>query len=140
MDKEGAGRKILVVDDKEENRRLVRKVLVIHGYAIIEAASGEAAIELVQSQLPDLILMDLRLREGIDGIEATKRLKAMSSVGHIPIVAITASVSPEDMERALESGCSGFIRKPIDIDEFPGQVARYLALNQQPGDEYSTRP
>jgi two-component system cell cycle response regulator DivK len=125
MDKEGTGKKILVVDDKEENRRLVRKILTRHGYSIVEVATGELAIELAESERPDLILMDLRLREGIDGIEATRRLKALPSVAHIPVVAITASVSPEDMQRALDSGCSGFIRKPIDLDEFPGQVAKH---------------
>ena len=127
MDREGTGKKILVVDDKEENRRLLRKLLVLHGYGIVEAATGEAAVELAQSEHPDLVLMDLRLREGIDGIEATMRLKCMPSVAGIPVVAITASVSPEDVQRALDSGCSGFIRKPIDIDEFPGQIAQYLA-------------
>ena len=127
MEKEGSGKRILVVDDKEENRRLERKVLTLHGYGIIEVATGELAIETAQSERPDLILMDLRLREGIDGIEATRRLKALPSVAYIPVVAITASVSPEDMQRALDSGCSGFIRKPIDIDEFPKQVGRYLA-------------
>jgi len=127
MEKEGTGKKILVVDDKEENRRLLRKLLALHGYGIVEAATGEAAIELAQSEHPDLILMDLRLREGIDGIEATIRLKATPAVAGIPVVAITASVSPEDAQRALDSGCNGFIRKPIDIDEFPGQIAQYLA-------------
>ncbi len=126
MDKEGTGKKILVVDDKEENRRLLRKVLALHGYSILEAATGEAAIELAQSERPDLILMDLRLREGIDGIETTRRLKALPSVAKTPVVAITASVSPEDMQRALDAGCSDFIRKPIDIDEFPRQVARHI--------------
>lgn len=126
MDKEGSGKKILVVDDKEENRRLIRKVLTLHGYIVVEVATGEAAIEAAQSERPDLILMDIRLREGIDGIEVTRRLKALPEVAHIPVVAVTASVSPEDAQRALDSGCSGFIRKPIDIDEFPGQVARHL--------------
>jgi two-component system, cell cycle response regulator DivK len=126
METEGSGKKILVVDDKEENRRLIRKILRIHGYIIVEASSGETAIELAQTEAPSLVLMDIRLREGIDGIEATKRLKALPGVANIPIVAITASVSPEDMQRALDSGCKGFIRKPIDIDEFPKQVAQYL--------------
>jgi len=127
MEKEGTGKKVLVVDDKEENRRLLRKLLMLHGYAIIEAATGETAIELAQSERPDLVLMDLRLREGIDGIEATIRLKAIPALAGIPVVAITASVSPEDVQRALDSGCNGFIRKPIDIDEFPKQIAEYLA-------------
>ena len=126
MTLEGSGKKILVVDDKEENRRLIRKVLSRHGYEILEVPSGELAIELAESGFPDLILMDLRLREGIDGIEATRRLKALPSVAHIPVVAITASVSPEDIQRALDCGCSGFIRKPIDIDVFPDQIARYF--------------
>jgi two-component system cell cycle response regulator DivK len=127
MGNEGAGKKILVVDDKEENRRLLRKILVLRAYIIIEAVTGERAIELAQTERPDLILMDIRLRDGIDGIEATRRLKKLPSVANIPVVAITASVSPEDMQRALDTGCSGFIRKPIDIDEFPKQVAQYIS-------------
>jgi two-component system, cell cycle response regulator DivK len=127
MEKEGTGKKILVVDDKEENRRLLRKILSLHAYNILECATGEDSIEMAIKEKPDLILMDIRLREGIDGIEATKRLKAESETKKIPIVAITASVSPEDMQRALESGCSGFIRKPIDIDELPVQVANYIS-------------
>jgi two-component system, cell cycle response regulator DivK len=126
MEKEGTGKKILVVDDKEENRRLLKKILVLHAYSIIEAATGEKAIELAQIELPDLILMDIRLREGIDGIEATRRLKALPGVNHIPIVAITASVSQDDLQRALDSGCSGFIRKPIDINELPEQISKYI--------------
>jgi CheY-like chemotaxis protein len=127
MEQSGAGKKVLVVDDKEENRRLLKKILVLHAYSIIEAASGEKAIELAQSEKPDLILMDIRLREGMDGIEATRRLKALPPpVSNIPIVAITASVSPEDVQKAIKNGCSGFIRKPIDIDEFPKQIANYL--------------
>jgi len=128
MNDEGNGKTILVVDDKEENRRLIRKVLALHGYGIIEVDVGELAIETALSEHPDLVLMDLRLREGIDGIETTRRLKALPEVSRIPIVAITASVSPADVQRALDSGCSGFIRKPIDIDEFPAQVAQYLAM------------
>jgi len=126
MAAEGQAKKILIVDDKEENRRLIRKVLSRYGYEILEVPSGELGIEVAESEFPDLILMDLRLREGIDGIEATRRLKALPSVAHIPVVAITASVSPEDIQRALDCGCSGFIRKPIDIDEFPDQIARYF--------------
>jgi two-component system cell cycle response regulator DivK len=125
--KEGIGKKVLVVDDKEENRRLLKKILRLHGYTVIEAESGESAIIISQTEIPDLILMDIRLREGIDGIETTRRIKDLKQQKPIPIVAITASVSPEDMQRALDSGCSGFIRKPIDIDEFPIQVAGYIS-------------
>jgi two-component system, cell cycle response regulator DivK len=126
MEKEGLGKKILVVDDKEENRRLLKKVLIFHSYSVIEAATGETAIDLAQAELPNMILMDIRLREGMDGIEATKRLKELPGTSKIPIIAITASVSPEDMQRALDSGCSGFIRKPIDVNEFPEKISEYL--------------
>jgi two-component system, cell cycle response regulator DivK len=127
MEKENTGKKVLVVDDKEENRRLLKKLLVFYGYNVVETATGEGAIDLTQTELPDLILMDIRLREGIDGIEATRRLRALPAVSRIPIIAITASVSPEDIQRALDSGCSGFIRKPIDINEFPRLIAEYIA-------------
>jgi len=127
MEKEGAGKKILVVDDKEDNRRLVGKVLGLRGYEVIGAATGEDAVKMAQTELPDLILMDIRMPGGIDGLEATRRIKALPELAHIPILAMTASVRPEDMQRALDEGCSGFVRKPIDIDELPKQVAQYIA-------------
>ena len=127
MEKEGVSKKILVVDDKEDNRVLVGKVLRLRGYEIIEAATGEAAVNVAQTELPDLILMDIRMPGGIDGLEATRRIKALPQLAHIPILAVTASVRPEDMQRALNEGCSGFIRKPIDIDELPKQVAEHIA-------------
>ncbi len=127
MEKEGTGKKILVVDDKEDNRRLVGKVLGFRGYEVIGAGTGEDAINMAQTELPDLILMDIRLPGGIDGLEATRRIKALPQLAHIPILAMTASVRPEDMQRALSEGCNGFIRKPVDIDEFPRQVAEHIA-------------
>lgn len=127
MEKEGAGKKILVVDDMPENIRLVKKVLEARGYKVIEAQTGADAINAAQSEFPDLILMDVRLPGGIDGLEATRRIKALSQLAHIPILAMTASVRLEDMHRALDAGCVGFIRKPIDINELPKQVAQYIA-------------
>jgi len=126
MEKEGVGKKILVVDDKEDSRRLVGKVLGHRGYDVIGAATGEDAIKIAQTEFPDLILMDIRLPGGIDGMEATRRIKAMPKLAHIPILAMTASVRPEDMQRALDVGCSSFARKPIDINELPKQVLQYI--------------
>ena len=126
MEKEGAGKKILVVDDREDSRRLVWKVLGHRGYEVIEAGTGEDAINMAQSELPALILMDIRLPGGIDGLEATGRIKAIPQLAHIPILAMTASVRPEDMHQALNEGCNGFVRKPIDIDELPKQVAEHI--------------
>ena len=127
MQKEGAGKKILVVDDKKDSRGLVKKVLGLRGYEVIEAATGEDAINMAQTELPDLILMDIRLPGGIDGMEATRRIKALSQVAHVPILAMTASVRPEDKQSTLEAGCDDFIRKPIDIDQLPKQVAEHIA-------------
>lgn len=127
MKKEGAGRKILVVDDMPESIRLVKKVLEVRGYKVIEAQTGADAINTAQTEFPDLILMDVRLPGGIDGLEATRRIKALSQLAHIPILAMTASVRLEDMHWALDAGCVDFIRKPIDINEFPRQVAQYIA-------------
>lgn len=127
MEKEGTGKKIMVVDDKEDSRVLVAKVLRSHGYEVIGARSGEEAISLAQKETPDLILMDVRLPGGIDGLEATQRIKVLPELAHVPILAMTASVRPEDEQRALDKGCDGFIRKPIDIDALPKQVAEHIA-------------
>ena len=127
MEKESAGKKVLVVDDKEDNRVLVGKVLRLRGYEVIGAGTGEEAISMAQTELPALILMDIRMPGGIDGLEATRRIKALPQLAHIPILAMTASVRPEDMQQALNEGCSGFVSKPIDIDELPKQVAEYIA-------------
>ncbi len=127
MEKEGADRKILVVDDMPESIRLVKKVLEARGYKVIEAQTGVDAINTAQTEFPDLFLMDVRLPGGIDGLEATRRIKALSQLAHIPILAMTASVRLEDMHWALDAGCVGFIRKPVDINELPRQVAQYIA-------------
>ncbi len=127
MAKEGTGKKILVVDDREDSRRLVVKVLGLRGYEVIEARTGEDAINMAQTELPALILMDVRLPGGIDGLEATRRIKALPQAARVPILAMTASVRPQDIQSALDAGCSGFIRKPIDIDELPGRVAEHIA-------------
>jgi CheY-like chemotaxis protein len=126
MEKVGEGKKILVVDDQEDSRILVAKVLKHHGYEVIGARGGEEAISLTQRELPDLILMDLRLPGGMDGLEATRRIKALPQLAHIPVIAMTASVRAEDERRALDGGCDGFLRKPVDINALPGQVADFI--------------
>ncbi len=133
MEKEGTGRKILVVDDKEDSRVLVGKVLRIRGYEVIGAGTGEDAITMAQNELPDLILMDIRLPGGIDGLEATRRIKALPQTAHIPVLAMTASVRPEDIQMALDAGCSSFVRKPIDINELPNEVAEHIARASSAG-------
>jgi CheY-like chemotaxis protein len=120
-------KKGLVVEDNGANMYLIRFLLEKSGYEVIGAMTGEEAIRITEIELPDVILMDVRLPGGIDGLEATRRIKAMSHLSHIPIMAITASIRPEDELQALDAGCSGFISKPVDINELPKQVAEYIA-------------
>jgi len=127
MQEEGTGRKVLVVDDKPEMILLVQEVLKHRGYEVVGASNGEEAIGTAEIELPDVILMDVRMPGGIDGLEATRRIKEVPHLAHIPIVAVTASIRSEDEQRALDAGCSGFISKPIDINELPRQVAMYIA-------------
>lgn len=120
------GKKILVVDDNPDSRELVVKILRRNGYQMIEAVNGQDALEKAIAERPDLILMDRSLPQ-MDGDEVTRRLKDRKEFHDIPIVALTAHAMRGDRERALEAGCAGYLSKPIDVRQLPGQVAAYLA-------------
>ena len=116
---------ILIVEDNEKNLKLARDVLRFHGYRTVEAVDGESAITMSLEHLPALILMDIQL-PGIDGIVTMKRIRADARTKHIPTVVLTASVVSGDRERFNEAGFDGFIAKPIEVKEFPGQVRAHL--------------
>ena len=120
---------ILYIEDNIDNRTLVRRVLQIEGYRVMEAESGFKAFELLRSEVPDLVLMDINLPD-MDGYEITTRLKQMPSLARVPVIAMTANVMKGDREKTLAAGCDGYISKPIDIDTLPGQIARFLRKNQ----------
>jgi two-component system cell cycle response regulator DivK len=124
----GSSQKILVVEDNQDNRELVVKVLKINGYHVIEAVDGEEAIEKTRAENPDLILMDLFIPK-IDGYEVTRRLKRDIDLKGIPIIALTAHAMKGDMEVALAAGCDGYIPKPIDVRELPKQIEHFLKGN-----------
>jgi two-component system cell cycle response regulator DivK len=117
--------KILYVEDNIDNRILVRRILMAEGYNMLEAQDAYQALQVVQSQRPDLILMDINMPE-IDGYTLTSRLKEMPGLGSVPIIALTANVMRGDRERSLEAGCDGYIQKPIDVDQLPAQIKRFL--------------
>lgn len=117
--------KILVVEDNDDNRALVTKVLTRQGHRLIEAASGEQALVLAEEDPPDLILMDLDLA-GLSGLDVTRRLKGDPRFAHIPVVALTAYAMVGDREKALKAGCDGYLSKPVDVRKLPEQVAAYL--------------
>ena len=123
--KEGLPKKILIVDDNQDSRKLAGKKLKNVGYQMIEAADGEDALEKAVAENPDLILMDISIPK-IDGYEVTRRLKSQVSFKNTPIIALTAHAMKGDKEKAMESGCEGYISKPIDIHELPNQIKSYL--------------
>ena len=120
-----AGPKILYIEDNRDNRILVRRVLEVEGYDVVEAEDGWIGLRAAQAQRFDLVLVDINLPE-VDGYEVTARLKALDTMADVPIVAITANVMKGDREKTLAAGCTGYIQKPIDVDLLPMQVASFL--------------
>ena len=110
------GERILIVEDNEKNTKLFRDVLQATGYATLEAATGEDAIELATVHEPALVLMDVHL-PGIDGLETLTRLRADGRTASIPVLAVTAQAMRGDRERFLDAGFDGYLSKPIDVME-----------------------
>ncbi|MDQ7786335.1 MAG: response regulator [Thermodesulfovibrionales bacterium] len=118
-------RTILVVEDNQDSRELVVKVLKNKGYQMIEAEDGEEAIQKALTERPNLILMDISIPK-IDGYEVVKRLKSMEEFRDTPIVALTAHAMKGDREKFISAGFEGYISKPINVREFPELVRNYL--------------
>ena len=117
--------RILVVEDNVLNLKLVRDVLQVAGFEVIEATTGEQGIMLAIEGRPDLILMDLQL-PGIDGSEALRAIRQDPRTTAIPVVAVSAFAMKADRERALREGFDGYLEKPISIRALPGQVGGFL--------------
>ncbi len=116
--------RILYIEDNLSNRTLVRRILEADGLEVVEAGDAAEGIEVARQLVPDLILMDLSMPE-LDGLTATRNLRQIPALRHVPVIAITANVMHDDRRRALEV-CDGYIPKPIDVDSFPAEVRRYL--------------
>jgi len=121
-----AGELILIVEDNEKNRRLVRDVLQFKGYQTIESETGEEGVELARSRQPALVLMDIQL-PGIDGITALKRLRADPATHDIRVMAVTASAMTQDRQTILAAGFDGYQSKPINVKGFLEAVQELLA-------------
>ena len=121
-----AGELILVIEDNEKNRKLVRDVLTFKGYTIIEAETGEEGVRLAKERQPRLVLMDIQL-PGINGIEALRQLRADDTTRSIPVVAVTASAMDRDRQTIMAAGFDAYQSKPLNVKEFMAAVEAILA-------------
>ncbi len=118
-------KRILIVEDQEDNRMILRDVLSTAGYHLIEALNGEDGVKLAQSERPDLILMDIQLPV-MDGYEATRRIRQVAALKSIPIIAVTSYALSGDEEKARAAGCDGYVAKPFSPRELLARVREYL--------------
>jgi CheY-like chemotaxis protein len=117
--------KILLIEDNEQNRDALSRRLQRRGYDIVMAGDGKQGVDMAQSELPDLILMDLNLPD-IDGWEATRLIKAAPETSAIPIIAMTAHAIVGDQERALQAGCDDYHAKPVEFPKLLTQIEAML--------------
>ena len=116
---------ILVVEDQEDNRRIMRDLLTSVGYEVMEAVTGEEGVAAAETHRPDLILMDVQL-PGLDGYEATRQIKANPDLEHIPIIVVTSYALSGDDVKAFEAGCNAYVSKPFSPRELLAKIREYL--------------
>jgi two-component system cell cycle response regulator DivK len=118
-------KRILAIDDQEDNRRILRDLLAAVDYEVLEAMDGEDAVAQAEKHVPDLILMDIQL-PGIDGYEATRRIKTNPLLKHIPVIAVTSYALTGDEDKAMEAGCDAYIAKPYSPRALLAKVREFL--------------
>ncbi len=118
-------KRILVVEDTEDNRQILRDLLTSAGFELIEAVDGAAGVAMAREHRPDLILMDIQLPV-IDGYEATRRIKADPALAGIPVIAVTSYALSGDEEKTRAAGCDGYIAKPFSPRQLLGKVREFL--------------
>lgn len=121
--------KVLLVEDTEDNRQMMRRLLEMSGYQVLEAINGEEAVKLASEERPRIILMDLSLPL-IDGLTATRRIRSSPGLSKVPIVAVSAHDTADFHSEALAAGCNAYITKPIDYPELEEIVNRLLSNDQ----------
>ena len=130
MSSKGTMKTILIVEDNAKNMKLVRDLLQHHGHRTLEADMGEVGLALALQERPDLVLMDIQL-PGIDGATVLARIREDASFDAMPVLAVSASVMPDEQQRVVRSGFDGFIAKPISIKPFLAAVQRALTEGRQ---------
>jgi two-component system, cell cycle response regulator DivK len=123
-------KKILIVEDNEKNMKLVRDILVHQGHQVIEAVTGEAGVRLALAERPDLVLMDIQLPD-ISGVTALQRMREDAALDAVPVLAVSASVMPDEQQRIVSSGFDAFIAKPLSLKSFLTTVNEALASGRK---------
>jgi two-component system, cell cycle response regulator DivK len=118
-------KRILVIEDTEDNRQIVRDLLTSVGYETIEAIDGAAGVAMAEAQRPDLILMDIQLPE-IDGYEATRRIRAIPELARVPIIAVTSYALSGDEAKTRAAGCDGYVAKPFSPRQLLSKIREFL--------------
>ena len=118
-------KRILVVEDTEDNRQIIRDLLSSVGYELIEAVDGAEGVAMAQSEHPDLILMDIQLPV-IDGYEATRRIRAIPELARVPIIAVTSYALSGDEAKARDAGCDAYVTKPYSPRALLAKIREYL--------------
>jgi CheY-like chemotaxis protein len=126
MEEENERVTVLLVEDTEDNRFMMRRLLEMTGYRVIEAMNGEEAVRLADSEEPNLILMDLSLPV-IDGLAASRLIRKLPRLGNTPIIAVSAHDSSDFQSDAIEAGCNSYITKPIDFAELEELIEQLLS-------------
>ncbi|MBT9536654.1 MAG: response regulator [Planctomycetota bacterium] len=116
-------KRILIAEDDEPNRRLIKDVLMYHGYEVIEAVNGAEAVKMAAGHKPDLVLMDLQMPV-MNGVEAIRQLKNSPETKDIKIIAVTGLAMESDRENTMKMGADGYMAKPIDIRQLPEAIER----------------
>ena len=127
-------RRILLIEDNAQNRYLVTFLLQARGWEVVHAEDGPAGLALAEQIDPALVLLDIQL-PGMDGYAVTRALRAIPKFNSVPVVAVTSYAMPGDRERCVESGCNGYLEKPIDPETFAMSVEQFL--NAGPGEKNS---
>jgi CheY-like chemotaxis protein len=120
-----AAKTVLVIEDNELNMKLVKSLLQLGSYQVLEAQDAERGIKLAGDHLPDLILMDIQL-PGMDGLAATRLLKKNEALKNIPIIALTSYAMQGDEQKAMDAGCAGYLTKPIHTRDFLERIDQFL--------------
>ena len=125
MKKQAKPPTVLLVEDTEDNRFMMRRLLEMTGYRVVEAMNGEEAVKLAKKESPNLILMDLSLPV-IDGIAATRLIRKLPDLESTPIIAVSAHDTSDFQSEAIEAGCNSYVTKPIDYGELEQLIAKLL--------------